>query len=135
VSPVGKTADAGWQIGVSCTVRRPVGLVWDTLVSDPGVATWLGRGVSFPVDVRDRYETVDGTVGQVRSFRPGDRVRLTWQPEGWDHETTLQVAVVATRTGTSIRFHQERLAGPDERERQRVHWRGVLDRFEGLLDR
>ncbi|HEX8803918.1 MAG TPA: SRPBCC domain-containing protein [Acidimicrobiales bacterium] len=80
------------------------------------------------------YRTTDGTTGEVRSLRPGDRIRLTWRPPSWDHDSTVQVALGPSATGTVVRVHQERLAGPDERERMRAHWSAALDALAPLLD-
>lgn len=33
MSPVGKTKDAGWEIGVSRTVPHPIEHVWEMLVT------------------------------------------------------------------------------------------------------
>lgn len=133
--PVGKTKDVGWEVGVSRTLACSPEEAWALLTSRDGVAIWLGDGVAFPAEPRTRYETGDGTVGEVRSFRPLDRIRLTWHPKDWDHESTVQVAISPMKTGTSIRFHQERLADADERERQRDHWSSVIGRLEDLLSR
>ncbi|MGI8939722.1 MAG: SRPBCC domain-containing protein [Iamia sp.] len=132
---VGRTKDAGWQIGVSRTVAHPVERVWDLLTCDEGTALWLGSGVTVDPQTGQGYETEEGTVGETRSHRFQDRIRLTWQPENWDHETTVQVAVVPNGPDrTMIRFHQERLANAEERERQRTHWRGVMDAVTAALD-
>ena len=101
--PVGKTKDAGWEIGVSRTVPLSVEDVWSR-VED--TSEWLGE------------EAED-----VRSHRPFDRIRVGW------HGTIVQVAISKARTGTTVRFHQERLADADERERQRAHWAAVIDRL------
>ena len=106
--PVGKTKDAGWQIGVSRTVPLPLAAAW-ARVDDP--VAWLGEA---PDDVR--------------SHHPLDRVRVGW------HGTIVQVAVRATATGTMVRFHQERLTDAEERERQRAHWASVLERLFPELD-
>lgn len=133
---VGRTKDAGWQIGVSRTVSHPVERVWDLLTSAKGTALWLGSGVTVDPEAGQGYETAEGTVGETRSHRFQDRIRLTWQPEDWDHETTVQAAVVANGSDrTMIRFHQERMASAEERERQRAHWRAVMDGVSGALDR
>ncbi len=58
---------------------------------------------------------------------PHNRIRLTWQPVNWDHETTIQVAIQAKGDRTLVRFHQERLANATEREQQRSHWKQVMD--------
>jgi uncharacterized protein YndB with AHSA1/START domain len=73
-----------------------------------------------------RYETTDGTSGEVRSFHELNRVRLTWRPRRWDHDTTVQVAITPRGKGTRLRFHQEWLADADERARQRDHCRACL---------
>ncbi len=107
-SPVGKTKDAGWQIGHSRTVGASVEDVWELLSSDAGVAIWLGGGVSTPLVKGQTYRTSDGTVGEVRSVRPHDRVRLTWQPRSRPDHATVQIAVTSARSGTTIRLHAER---------------------------
>ncbi|MET0966219.1 MAG: SRPBCC domain-containing protein [Nakamurella sp.] len=125
---VGLTRDAGWEIGVSKTIDAPLTAVWDYLTSPDGVAQWLGGGLTLPAEKGASYTTPDGTTGQLRSFRPGDRIRLTWQPADWDHASTVQVATRANGAKTMLRFHQEKLAGATEREQQRAHWAGVLQR-------
>lgn len=124
--PTGLTQDAGWEIGVSKTLPLPVSAVWDFIASPEGVALWLGRGAQLPTEKGESYETGHGIAGELRSYRPGDRVRLTYGT------TTLQVAVSAAGSPSSsgektvLRFHQEHLANAEERERQRAHWKAVM---------
>ncbi len=101
-SPVGKTKDAGWQIGVSRTIAVDV--------------------ADVPFVKGAPYETVDGTIGEVRSIRPGDRVRLTWQPADRADPATVQVALSPAKTGCALRFHAERFHDADEREAMRAHY-------------
>jgi uncharacterized protein YndB with AHSA1/START domain len=131
MSAVGKTKDVGWEIGVSRTVPRGSDDVWQLLTSAKGVRTWLGAGVRFPLDKGDAYETAEGVTGEIRSYRVGDRIRLTWRPPDWTHDSTVQVAISRGAKGTVVRFHQERLASAAEREQQREHWRNVLDELLG----
>ncbi len=134
-SQVGKTKDTGWQIGVSKTIDHSIERVWDFLTSAEGTALWLGHGVTTLDDVGAQYETSDRTVGETRSFRPHDRIRLTWRPPGWDHDSTVQVAVTSSGPDrTMIRFHQERLADAGEREQQRAHWQSVMAAIVDALD-
>jgi uncharacterized protein YndB with AHSA1/START domain len=130
--PTGLSKDAGWEIGVSKTVAVDRERTWAFLTSDEGVALWLGPGAEIKGPRGTPYRTDQGITGEIRSFRPLDRVRLTWRPPGWDHDSTLQVAVTGGRR-TSIRFHQERMASKDEREEMRDHWRSVLTKIEQAL--
>lgn len=124
--PVGLTRDAGWQIGVQRSIPAPVGDVWDFLTSPDGLDLWLGPGARPTLETGSPYRTADGTEGRVRSVRPGDRLRVSWRPADWDHDSIVQVAVAPNVTGTAVRFHQERLSGPDERSEMRAHWTRVL---------
>jgi uncharacterized protein YndB with AHSA1/START domain len=133
--PTGLTKGAGWEIGVSRSVAFPLDEVWDFLTSADGSAVWLGAGVSRLDQPGCAYRTSDGTSGEIRSFRPLDRVRLTWQPEDWSHDSTVQFTLSRTVAGrTVLRFHQERLADADEREQQRAHWAAVLDAVVTALE-
>ncbi|OII70172.1 SRPBCC domain-containing protein [Streptomyces sp. CC77] len=126
--PTGFTKDAGWEIGVSRTLPLPVETVWDFVAGPEGTALWLGTDRPLPVEKGARYETADGVAGEIRSHRPGDRVRLTYG------DTVLQVAVSPAGPGKAVlRFHQERLAGARDREERRAHWRAVMDRIEAAL--
>jgi uncharacterized protein YndB with AHSA1/START domain len=133
MTPTGLTKDAGWNIGVSKTLPHSIEDVWDFVISPEGVALWLGSGVALQDGTS--YETDDGTVGEVRSLHRNDRVRLTWQPTDWSHDSTVQVAVSPSGEKTVLRFHQERLASADERERQRAHWSQVMAAVVEKLDR
>ncbi|MFI6978364.1 SRPBCC domain-containing protein [Embleya sp. NPDC050154] len=128
--PTGLTKDAGWQIGVSRTLPHPVPVVWDFISSPEGIAIWLGSGAALAPERGTPYRTDAGAAGEVRGYRPQDRIRVT------HGTTTIQVAVAPTADGarTMLRFHQERLASAQERERQRTRWEHVMDRVAGVLD-
>lgn len=128
---IGQTKDAGFNIGVSKTLPFPPEVVWAAIMSPKGVALWLGEGAALLKG--ERYETADGTVGEVRSLHELDRVRLTWHPRDWHHESTVQVTVSPRGAKSVLNFHQERLAGPQERARQRDHWREVMASIIDLL--
>ncbi|MCS7482928.1 SRPBCC domain-containing protein [Umezawaea endophytica] len=122
---IGKTKDAGWEIGVSKTVPYPLEHVWDYL-SGPGLAVWLGD-VRLEPEKGAPYETAEGTVGEIRGYHEQEKIRLTWRPKDWDHDSTVQVGLRRAGPGkTVVVFHQERLTGPDERVTQREHWRAVM---------
>ena len=133
--PTGQTKDAGWEIGVSKTLSARIDHLWDLLISPQGLRLWLGTLEHLPSGKGDTYQTAEGTVGEIRSYHERHRIRLTWQPKDWHHDTTLQLTVTqaATPGTTRLGVHQEWLADADERERQRVHWQGVVATIEAAL--
>jgi uncharacterized protein YndB with AHSA1/START domain len=126
---VGRTADAGWQIGVSKVLPFPLTDVWAFLSSKEGTDIWLGPGPALPHERGAGYETESGTTGEVRSFHGLDRIRLTWRPKDWHHDSTVQVTVRTTGAKTTIRFHQEWLVSAQERAEQREYWTDVIERI------
>jgi uncharacterized protein YndB with AHSA1/START domain len=125
----GLTKDAGWEIGVSRTLPRSPPAVWEFISGPRGLELWLGTGARLTPERGAPYTTDSGVGGEVRGYRPGDRIRVTYGG------TTVQVAVSAAAGGRAVlRFHQERMASAEERERQRAHWRWVMDRVAEALD-
>jgi uncharacterized protein YndB with AHSA1/START domain len=131
--PTGLTEGAGWEIGVSRTIPYRVDDVWAMLTAPHGLARWLGPLDELPTVPGTAYRTAEGTTGELRSRHERERLRLTWRPPGGE-ESTVQVTVSPEGEGrTRLRFHQERLRNAEERERQRAHWKRVLDRIEDAL--
>ena len=123
----GLTRDAGWEAGVRRTFPVALDEAWAFLLGD-GLALWLGAA-GLGREVGSAYRTSDGSTGTVRSFHDRRRIRLTWRPADWDHDTTLQLTVLPAAAGTTIAFHQDRLAGPAERAAMLERWRQALDRI------
>ena len=63
-------------------------------------------------------------------MKPGDRLRMTWQPQDWPAPATLQVTLSTSESGkTAITVHLEKLPDADAREAMRERWRGALERI------
>lgn len=123
---VGETADTGFQLGVQRTVAATAEEAWALIASRPEV--WLGEGAALELVEGERYE-VPGARGEVRVVKPGDRLRMTWQPEGWEAPATLQLTLSESGSGkTAINVHLEKLPDAEAREAMRAHWRDALER-------
>jgi hypothetical protein len=101
------------------------------LLSPEGQRVWLG-GVAG-LSPGERFAFADGTRGEVRVHRPGSHVRLTWQPPGFAAPSVVQVRVLPPRGGVTLSFHQERLAGPQERAAMRERWERVAEALAARL--
>lgn len=132
-TPVGKTKNQGWEIGVRRTFPIGTGRAWVLLMTQPGLSLWLGQGVEPAFKKGDVYKTQEGTTGEIRSFSEGSLIRMTWQPKEWDFASTLQIRVIPAKTGATISVHHEKLENGDQREAMRLHWSAVLDKLGGLM--
>jgi uncharacterized protein YndB with AHSA1/START domain len=127
----GKTKDAGWEVGVRTTVAASAPAVWAFLLGE-GLPLWLGN-TQLTLEKGAPYATDDDISGRILTYAPGFRVRLSWQPGEWDHDSTLQLTVREAATGTTIAFHQERLSGREERRIMLGHWKDVVAELEAAI--
>lgn len=133
---VGETADTGFQLGAQRTLNIPQSDLWALLTEGEARDIWLGETDSFDTEPGTQFETADGTSGEIRTVSAGERIRLTWQPEGRDEPTTLQLTVSCPRNDeskTTLRIHHEKLADAAERDAMREHWQSVLDQLETMV--
>ncbi|MET9267082.1 SRPBCC domain-containing protein [Amycolatopsis sp. NPDC004079] len=127
----GKTGRSGWETAVSRTMPYPGSRVWEFLVGD-GVEIWLGPGVELPRERGAGYETEHGTTGEIRSYAD-DRLRLTWRPTDWDHDSLLELEVADLGKRSTLKIRQEQLADVAEKAEQRAYWKQVVERVEAAL--
>jgi len=133
-STTGRTKDAGWEVGVRETVAAPLEEVWGWLLSS-GLPIWLGDLGSLPTEKGAAFATRDGVRGTIRSFAAGSKVRLSWQPDDWPHDTILQLTVKEAITGTTVGIHHEQLADREERKLMLGHWKNVVAAIAAHFDR
>jgi uncharacterized protein YndB with AHSA1/START domain len=128
---VGETADTGFQVGVQRSVAADAQEAWELLTARPDL--WLGEGASVALVEGERYE-LPGASGEVRVVKPGDRLRMTWQPEGWEAPATLQLTLSESASGkTAITAHLEKLPDAAARDEMRARWRETLDRIAAQI--
>lgn len=132
---VGQTADAGFQIGVRRSIAASAQQVWELLMSRPEL--WLGEEASVVFTKGATYDVPAGqgtprVTGEVRVVKPGDRLRMTWHPDGWSTPATLQLTLTEAASGkTAVTAHLEKLPDADAREAMRSHWSEALERLVG----
>ncbi len=127
-----KTRDAGWEVGVRQTVPASNDVVWEFLLGD-GLPLWLGETI-LPHAEGAAYRTADGVAGVVRRYTENSRVRLTWHPDDWPHDTTLQLSVKDVAGGTTIVIRHERLADREDRRMMLGHWKNVAAHLAAAFD-
>jgi len=124
----GQSKDAGWEVGVRTTVPVPLGTVWTYLLGD-GLKLWLGEIAALPSMKGAKFRTADGVNGVVRSYTDQVQVRISWQPDDWPHDTSLQVTVKESSGGTTIGIQHQMLADREERRMMLGHWKNVVAAF------
>lgn len=128
--PAGLTAASGFQIGVRRTLPVSPERAWELLTAPEGLRLWLGGLPSLPQQ-GEAYLTEDGTSGQLRVLKPLSQLRMTWQPQDWEHASTVQIRLLPASSGkTTISFHQEKLEDAFRREEMKHRWEQVIAKLE-----
>lgn len=126
---VGETSTTGFQVGVVRTLPMTAPALWDMLTQK--AERWLGPGAALKLEPGKGYEVpkrrgAPGVRGELRVVKPGQRLRMTWQPDGWKKPATLQLTVMPKARGASLHVHMEKLPDAKAREAMREHWSNVL---------
>ncbi len=131
--PVGLTKDVGFQVGARRTLPVPLERAWSYLLSAEGQRLWLEAQTPLRWESAEPYRLEDGTTGEVRVFRDGSHLRMTWHPPGWPRASTIQVRVIAKDDRSVVAFHQEHLPDAGARAQRRAHFLQVLDELEFIF--
>jgi len=129
---VGKTRDAGYQVGIRRTLPLGIDDAWRLVTSPEGMRAWLGEGAAVELSPGSEYALADGPSGMVRVVEPGSHLRLTWLTEGWPRPSTIQVRVLPAARGSTIALHQEHLPNAAARTERRAHFAAALDALARL---
>jgi len=126
---VGETATTGFQVGVVRTLPMTAPELWDLLTKQ--AERWLGPDVTLKLEPGTSYEIpkrrgAPGVRGELRVVKAGQRLRMTWQPDGWKKPATLQLTLVPKARGVSLHVHMEKLPDAKTREAMRERWSKVL---------
>ena len=129
---LGETADTGFEVGVQRSLGLSTAEAWELVTSRSDL--WLGKGAAIVFDKGERYDAPAAS-GEVRVVKPGDRLRMTWQPEDWPAPATLQLTFSESGSGkTAINVHMEKLPDAKARATMRERWREALERLAAAVE-
>jgi uncharacterized protein YndB with AHSA1/START domain len=123
---VGETKTQGVEIGVSKTIPVRADKLWRYVFSNEGLKIWLGEIDGFKLEPGFKFQTKDGTVGEIRTVKANERIRISYLPKDFNKPSTLQIYFMQKIDKTSLGFHNEKLENKKMREIMKKHWGEVL---------
>ena len=124
---LGETA-SGFQVSVQRSVPGDAGAAWRLIEARSD--SLFGGPVELTEGARYEVPAVGDSMaasGEVRVVKPGDRIRMTWQPVGWEAPALVQVTLLEAVSGkTAVNVLIEKLPDTEQREIARAHWRSAL---------
>jgi hypothetical protein len=131
---IGQTKDVGFQIGIRRTFPISPEKAWGFLFSENGLKIWLGELISGEFSINQDYQTKEGVIGSLKVFKLFSHIRLTWKKNGWQNITTLQIRIIASKSGTTISFHQEKLLDENQRAKMKKYWGNILTKLTDKIE-
>jgi len=126
---IGQTKAAGFQVGVRRSFSISQEDAWSFLTSSDGLNLWLGESTGISLIPGQTYTTTLGS-GEIRIVKPLQQLRLTWQKEGWERPSTVQIRILSKADNkTTISFHQEKLSDQYVREEMKIYWETILEKI------
>ncbi len=102
--------------------------VWRWLKSEQGIEFWLKPLSPLQLKPGEVYEVDGGIFGEVRTVKPGARIRLTWQDGEWEKHTVVQVSVYPrSEQKTMLVIQHDGLQTAKLKSDLRVYWRKIIN--------
>ena len=122
------SAPGATVLEVSRAVPQPVGDVWRVMTTPTGAEALLGKGAELR-GKGEPWRSEDGSHGVVRSYHPGQQVRISWHADEEAPSSLVELHLLPEGDGTrlSLRYQETRDAGVNENLRQ--HWSDALGRI------
>jgi uncharacterized protein YndB with AHSA1/START domain len=133
------------MIEVEFTLGLSPRQTWHVLTDPLHMEKWWGdnvllepqRGGKFSEDWTDDDGTPRHSEGQVMAIEPEKRLQLTWQDDGWQHETRVEFMLSPNENGTRIYLQHsgwEKFEDEDQRRRavDSYHdgWQALMKKFQ-----
>jgi activator of HSP90 ATPase len=121
-----KVKDLGFQVSVSKVFSVTTETMWEFLLSEEGIAVWLGK---FPIEdfeIQKSFVTEDGIEGKLTVFVPNCHLRLKWKPKHWQKFTTIELRVTNRKGKASVIFYQAVFFEIEKREEMRIYWKNII---------
>jgi uncharacterized protein YndB with AHSA1/START domain len=130
---IGKTRDAGFQVGTRRTFPLSLESAWEKLFCAKGMEYWLGKGDFEALEPGGNYTSESGITARVRLVQPLSHLRMSWHKPGWENTSTLQIRLIAKGSKTILSFHQEKLSGPEQRAEMKAFWESRMNALAAYL--
>ncbi|WIY83064.1 SRPBCC domain-containing protein [Propionimicrobium sp. PCR01-08-3] len=120
----------GKTVVVSRTLKQPVKVVWDVLMTDDGAEALLGPGAKLGAKGHT-WQAYSGRGGVIRSFHPLEEIRFSYRSKDDAKPSMVTLNLKPAGEGeTEIEIEHSNL-GPDiDREWAKDRWSAALERIE-----
>ncbi len=129
IDTIKKPKDLGFQVSVSKTFSVSTEAMWAFLLSEAGIAVWLGEIKMDDFELQKPFITKTGIEGKLTVFVPNCHVRFRWKPSNWEKPSTVELRVTDTKGKSRIIFHHTGFFKIEQQEELRSYWKNVCEKM------
>jgi activator of HSP90 ATPase len=129
VKIIGLTKNVGFQFSITKTCAVSVDTAWDFLLSELGVAMWLGDIDFEDFELNNPLTTKAGIDAKITIFRANSHIRLAWKPRHWDNNSFIEIRVLTNKGRAKLGLLHTHMVSIAQREEVKVYWTKVIHKI------
>ena len=129
IDTIKKPKDLGFQVSVSKTFNVSTETMWAFLLSEAGIAVWLGEIKMDDFELQKPFITKAGIEGKLTVFVPDCHMRFKWKPSSWEKPSTVELRVTDAKGKSRVIFHHTGFFKMEQQEELRRYWKNVCEKI------
>ncbi len=121
-----KIKDLGYRISVSKVFPVDTQKMWKFLLSELGIAIWLGNIDFDDFELQKLFVTDTGIEGKLTVLVPNCHLRFKWKPSNWEKYSTVELRIKNSKGKSSVIFHHTGFYKLEQQEELRKYWKIII---------
>jgi activator of HSP90 ATPase len=123
---VGLTKNVGFQFSITKTCTVSVDTAWDFLLSESGIALWLGDIHFDDFELNNPLTTKAGIEAKITIFKADSHLRLAWKPKHWDNNSFIEIRVLTNKGRAKLGLLHTHMTSIEQREEVKAYWAKIM---------
>ncbi len=128
-----KTKNLGFQVSVSKIFTVNPETMWEFILSEEGLAVWLGKISIEEFEIQKPFICPDGTEGKLTVFKPDCHIRLQFKPKHWQKYAIIELRITRIKGRAAMVIHQTNFFEEAKIEEMRSYWKGIILKIDRAL--
>jgi activator of HSP90 ATPase len=130
---VGLTKNVGFQFSITKTCAVSVDAAWDFLLSESGIALWLGTINFDDFELNRPLTTQAGIEAKITLFKADSHLRLAWKPAHWDNISFIEIRVLTNKGRAKLGLLHTHMINVGQREEVKAYWSKIFQQMDNAL--
>jgi activator of HSP90 ATPase len=123
---VGLTKNVGFQFSITKTCAVSVDTAWDFLLSESGIAIWLGDIYFDDFELNNSLTTKAGIEAKITIFKADSHLRLAWKPAHWGNNSFIEMRVLTNKGRAKLGLLHTHMISIEQREEVKAYWTKII---------